>query len=113
MDNFSFEPEIALDERDRSNLASVVVMPGYRVLHRLLRAEVDRFILALINTDAKDDAGVIAAHRLAKAAAQFYEGVTSRVNEIVRNHLESSRQDEKPIDITENLLDLERRCSWC
>lgn len=101
-----FEPEVVLNRSEQASLASLLGMPGYRIMHRLYRAEVDKFILHLINADERDSAGVIASHLLAKAAAQFYTAITSRVNEEVMQYTGAPQPGDKPQDVTEGILDI-------
>lgn len=102
----SFEPDLYLDRTEQAQLSQIVYLPGYKVLHRLFRSEVDKFFVVLLNTDAADDHAIVAAHKMAKAAAMFYEGVTNRVNEEVIQFTNAPRANDTPIDITEAVLDL-------
>lgn len=102
----SFEPDLYLDRGDQAQLSQLVYLPGYKVLHRLFRSEVDKFFVVLLNTDADDDHAVVAAHKMAKAAAMFYEGVTNRVNEEVMQFTNAPRANDTPVDLTEAVLDL-------
>lgn len=101
-----FDPEVNLDHTDRAYLVAIASMDGYKVLNRLMRAEVDKFIVAQINADPADEAAVLAAHRMAKAAAQFYTGLTNRVNEEIVQYTNAPRDTDKPVDATEGLIDL-------
>lgn len=74
-------------------------------MHRIFRAEVDKFVLSLINADAANEKDVYARHILAKSAAQFYSGVTGRINEEVLQYTGSER-NPVPFDQTEGLLDI-------
>lgn len=102
----SFEPELYLDRTEQAQLSQLIYLPGYKVLHRLMRSEVDKFFVVLLNTDAADADGIVAAHKMAKAAAMFYEGVTNRVNEEVIQFTAAPRASDVPIDITEAVLDI-------
>lgn len=102
----SFNPDMTLDSRDRAYLGQMMALPGYKVMHRLFRAELDKFFVVLLNTRAGDGDDVLAAHKMAKAAAMFYEGVTNRINEEVMQYTAAPRSTDKPIDITESVLDL-------
>jgi hypothetical protein len=102
----TFDPDLHLDYIDRGNLAQMAAMPGYKVLHKICRSEVDKFIVSLINEESGP--GVESAHRMAKAAAQFYTGVTNRVNEEVLQYTAAPRDTDKPQDVTEGILDIGR-----
>lgn len=106
MEHQSFDPELRLEGVELAHLSVLAAMPGYRVLHRILRSEVDKFIISLINADGSDDAEILARHRLAKAASQFYQGATDRINEIIMHYRSAAAVDMKPVDVTENVLDL-------
>lgn len=101
-----FDPELTLEHTDRAHLVAVSTMEGYKVIHRICRAEVDKFIVASINANDANEKEVIAAHRLAKAAAQVYQGITNRINSEIALYIHSSHTDDKPVDATEGLLDL-------
>lgn len=103
-----FAPIVQLDYSDRSDLASTVATPGWKIVHRIMRGEVDKFILALINTkiegtDDKDE--VYNKFLLSKAAAQFYQQVTDRVNEETLQYV-ASQNNSGPVDMTEGILDI-------
>ena len=102
----TFEPNLQLDRNDQAQLCQTYWQPGYKVIHRICRSEVDKFFLALINTPAGDRDAVEAAHKLAKAAAMFYEGITNRINEEVTQFTAAPRTTDTPIDITEAILDI-------
>lgn len=101
----TFEPALALDRGEQALLTQMYYQPGYKILHRVFRAEVDKFFLALVNTPADDIEAVVAAHKLAKAAAMFYEGITNRVNEEVLQFSAAPKASDAPIDIT-SVLDI-------
>lgn len=67
---------------------------------------VDKFAIAMINADPSKEREVVASHYLAKAAAQVYQMVTDRVNEEVLQYAHAPRPSDKPVDITEGLIDL-------
>lgn len=93
-----FDPDVQLEHSDRAALIQVTAMEGYRVLHRLMRSEVDKFIVAMINADPSKREDVCARQVLAKAAAQFYEAITNRVNEEITQYVNAPRPGDKPID---------------
>lgn len=102
----SYNPELALDHSDRGHLVQMASMPGYQVFHQLCRSEVDKFIVSLINAKPSEPAEVLSAQLLVKAAAQFYEGITDRVNEEIVQYTGSIKTNVYPVDPTEGLLDI-------
>jgi hypothetical protein len=81
-------------------------MPGYRVMHLIFRTEIDKFFVQLTNVNSANPSEVVTAQILYKAAAQFYEGVTERINEEVLQYTAAPRYGETPKDNTENILDI-------
>jgi len=43
---------------------------------------------------------------MAKAAAQFYQGIVNRINEEQTAYFHTPKPGDKPNDITENIIDL-------
>lgn len=107
-----FAPVIELTYTDQADLAALVATPGYRVLHKIMRSEVDKFILSLINTkvEGQDKDAVYNKFLLSKAAAQFYQQVTDRINGETLQYV-SSQDHRAPVDETEGILDLGERAS--
>lgn len=107
MDN-RFNPDLQLEHSERGLLAQLLSMPGYHVMYRVFRAEVDKFFVAVINANSAKAEEVVAAQITAKAAAMFYEGVTQRLNREVSGYIESiPNNNEQVVDITEGLLDMD------
>lgn len=107
-----FNPEITLDRSQQAALAQTCspTNEGWRVVHLICRSEVDKFILDAINTDATKEADMLMRMRLAKVAAQLYEGVTNRINYEVQKYTGGVASKE-PVDVTEGLLDIGPRAS--
>lgn len=101
-----FEPEIILDHTQRSEVANTVLTPGYQHINRIMRAEVDKVIIDLINVDEDDDALVLAKHKLSKAAAQFFQRVVNRINHEVEVYRSTIAEVGEPVDMTEGIIDL-------
>lgn len=101
-----FNPDYQLERVEQAALASVVPTDGFRVIHRIMKSEVDKFVVRMINTDPANEKTVIAAHLLSKAAAQFYQGVINRINEEITIYHHAPKASDKPVDITEGLIDL-------
>lgn len=107
MEAAAFNPEVRLNHEQRGQIAHTIASPGFVYINQIMRSEVDKFVLDLINVPEDNDAMVIAKHKLSKAAAQFYQLVISRLNaessQFVRDASESSAPMEDP---TEGLIDL-------
>lgn len=104
--NTQFNPELELDHQERGLLTQVTTMPGYLIMHRIFRSEIDKFFVKLLNADPANGNEVVAAQLTAKAAAQFYEGVNKRINEEIVQYLGAPRYNAEPQDMTEGVLDL-------
>lgn len=107
--NTAFEPEIELDHHERAALALIASEEGYKILHRIIRSEVDKFVVDLIN--ATDDADVLEKHRISKVAAQLYQGWTNHVNHEIQNYSAAVQRMGPPIDPTDGMLDFGRTAS--
>lgn len=101
-----FNPEIDLEHGERAALVQMHAMEGYKVLHRVMRSMVDTFVIEIINADPAKPDDVVAKQVLAKAAAQFFEMVTQRVNEEVTLYINTPRSSDKPVESAVG-LDLE------
>jgi hypothetical protein len=102
--NLSPTPELRLNDVERNELATVVAMGGFRVLQKIMRSAVDKFIMATIN--ANDDREVLNKHKLAKSAAQFYTQVVSDVNEELFQTVNAPKPTDKPVDVTAGIFDI-------
>lgn len=74
------DPNEGLDFTERAALVSILDMPGWFALQKLMLLEIHRFDLALKNADAANEKSVLAAHVISKAASQFYVQIISRLN---------------------------------
>lgn len=106
METNTFNPDVILGHSERGQVAATVGSEGYRIINRIMRSEVDRFILDLINTAPASEKEVYAKHILAKAAAQFYEAVTNRLNHEIMQYTGAIRDTAPPVDVTNGLLDI-------
>lgn len=100
------DPDFEITDIERAHLATLTTTDGFKVLQKILEAEVSRFNLALLNTRATNQAEVLSAHNLAQAAAQFYQGVVDRLNKEKLLYEHMPRKNDKPVDATEGLIDL-------
>ncbi len=101
-----FNPELKLSRHEQGALALVVAEEGYQVIHKICKTEIDKFILRLINEDATDPGSVLEAHRIAKAAAQFYAGITNVIKQNVEAYMSGKTIQQAPVDLTEGILDI-------
>jgi hypothetical protein len=104
--NPSPEPELRLTDTERVELAQAVNMAGFRAIQKIMRSAVDKFILATMNADIANPREIIAKHRLAKAAIQFYAQVVKDVNSELSLALSLPHPSDKPVDVTEGILDV-------
>src|SRR5579872_1579906 len=99
------DPELKLEGRERAALAVMTAMEGFHALKKLMESEVAKFAVKLINTKAEDEAAVLAAHKMCKAAAQFYQGIMDRVNAEVEAYTHTPRAGDPPMaDVTADLF---------
>jgi hypothetical protein len=101
-----FQPVLELEHGERAQVFETVRTPGFQIINAILRNEVDKIILAMVNTPVEDDSAVLAKHKLAKAAAVMYAGMIERVNEEVAGYVGAIKPSGAPVDPTEGLLDL-------
>lgn len=101
-----FDPDLTLTDMERAHLYATYSSEGFKIFQQILESEVAKFRVALDNADPANERAVLAAHQMSKAAAQFYTGLVRRVNEEI-NLYTNSRQGDKPVDVTEGVLDLQ------
>lgn len=106
MEITGFNPDIVLEYNERALVVQTVATPGYAIINRIMRSEVDKFIVDLINAPENDDKTVVARHKLSKAAAQFYTAVTGRVNYEIQQYTAAQGGSGKPVDLTEGVIDI-------
>lgn len=68
-----------VDDRERAVLVGYSQSEGFHLLQKLMEEEIRELNVKLINTDGADEASIIANHRIAKGAAQFYIGFINRL----------------------------------
>jgi hypothetical protein len=78
--NSPFNPDIELTPVERVDLASVVAMPGFTVIRKLIKASIDHIGLNLLNTPSSDRERVITNHISWKVAAQIYTVFINIIN---------------------------------
>jgi hypothetical protein len=100
------EPELDLEQAEKAYLVSLVSMHGYKVLHKVIKSECDRFIVAHLNTAPDDTKKILASFIMTKTAAMLYTAWTNRVNSIVEEYTHTPKASDAPIDITAGVLDI-------
>jgi hypothetical protein len=100
--DFTFKPELVLDQQEIAELAAVIGQPGFKVVAKIHRTCVDWFVRQLINTDVKDKDAIIARHMQSQTAAQLYTLVLDSINNTVDEYIHS-RPSDKPVDAVQGL----------
>ena len=100
------EPEIHLGRDEQAHLAAIRPMPGFGILLKIAKAEVDKFLLRLVNTPTTDRDAVITHHMTAQVAAQLLTGCVNKVNEELELYANAPRTTDIPVDVTEGILDI-------
>jgi hypothetical protein len=104
----AFEPVIELTDLERVELVQTCATSGFKVIHRILRSEVDKFVVAHMNVPVEDKDLAYARFVQSKTAAQIYQGMTDRINLELSVAVARSKegQIEEVGDTTEGLLDI-------
>lgn len=102
-----FTAELDLEHHDRSALADTCATPGFKTVQKIFEAEVNKFFIALINIQTGGEE-VIEGQRVAKIAAQLWEGASRRINAEIRQYVAeiASSKTEDPVDPIEGTIDL-------
>ena len=95
-----------LNDQERAHLLGFYNLPGFQILQRMCEAEISQMQLDLVNIKASDTKEVLAAHKLAKAAAMFYQRLIDRINSEIVAFQTQKEQESKPVlpDETEKNL---------
>lgn len=96
-----------LDSIQRAQLHVTVGEDGFKVIQKIFESELAKFHIRLLNTNPADEAAVLAAHKMEKAAAQFYQGVVNRINSELEIYRSTPKSTDKPEDVTEGVLDID------
>ena len=83
--------ELKLDDADRSLLSAYVKQQGFDILQKLMEDQVRKFNFKLLDTSPADERKVLAAHYLAKAVAQFYQGLIERLEQELQIEVYNNR----------------------
>jgi hypothetical protein len=102
MEEFKFNPEIAISPTEAASLAAIMAHPGFRVWQKISRSCVDQFAVDLLNAPFTDAKEILALHRVGKVAAQLYTYQLNRMKNVVDDYINSQPQD-KPVESAENL----------
>lgn len=101
-----FNPEVMLNHEERGQVTFTMATPGFQHINRIMRAEVDKFIVDLIKVAEDNKDLIIAKHLGAKNAAEYYQRIVNRLNEESSTFAQERGGVGKPEDSTEGLLDL-------
>jgi hypothetical protein len=97
-----FMPELALEPEEVANLASLRGHPGFPVLQKMLRSLVDKYAVAMINVAETDEKEVLAKHKMAKLAAQYYVSFVNSINNVTELYI-ATRPQTKPVESAEGI----------
>lgn len=101
-----FAPEIELSDTARTQIAQTITTPGFHYINLIMRTEVSKFAMDLVNSEEGDDKAVLAKHKLSRAAALFYARVISRINSEAQLGSSNLAGEEVPSDPTEGIIDI-------
>lgn len=89
------DPEYELTAEERAALVSYGVT-AFTVIKKIMEAEVAKFNVALLNCNPTEHDKILAAHTMAKAAAQFCVQVINRVNQEINdfNAVKDSQKEQ-------------------
>lgn len=101
-----FTAELDFEQHQRAELADTCNTPGFRWIQKIFEAEIQKFFIALVNLPSGGP-DVIEGQRVAKTAAQIWEGAAARINFEISQHKEvlRSSKPQQPIDPTEDMID--------
>lgn len=99
----AISPEYRPDIGEQASLVNTMSTPGWAVVNKLIASEVDKYFLPFINKEPEDEAGVLAAHKMIKAAAQIYDALLQRFATERAYYLSAREDTEVAPDVTENL----------
>lgn len=102
-----FPKELNLEKHQRAEISDTVKTPGFRWIQAIFEDEIQKFFIALLNLPSGGES-VIEAQRVAKTAAQVYEGAMQRVNSEIAYLHEQLRAEkpQEPIDLIDGMIDL-------
>lgn len=89
-------------------LTSILQMPGYEVLKKIMVGEVDFFQIDMMNVDPSSpsyDSEVRAKHSLALAAGMYFQRVTDKVKGYIAEYGAKNEARKVQPDPTESLID--------
>jgi hypothetical protein len=85
-DTQSVNVSFSLDSRQRQVLSAFIQQEGWDIMQKLMESEVREFNVAVANTPVSKPDDVLAKHKVAVAASQFYQGLINRVREELGLH---------------------------
>ena len=100
--DFTFKPELMLDQQELSELVAIYGQPGFKVINKIHRTCVDWFVKQLINAPATDKEEVLVRHLQSQVAAQLYTLLLDSINNMVSEHIHS-QPSAKPVEAAQGL----------
>lgn len=107
MEAIQFTAPLELGRHERAALSDTCNTPGFKVIQKIFEDEVQKFFTVLMNLESGTDK-VLEGQRVAKTAAQLWQGGIDRINAEV-NYLSEELRGEKPsppVDLIEGMIDL-------
>lgn len=104
MTNASYKPQ----DGEIQHLVQLLASPGYKILQRVMAAEIDQFSVDLLNVDPSSDkyeTEVRAKHSIALAAGMFYQRLQEKIAGYVNRLNEKHNQPNILPDQTGDLFD--------
>lgn len=95
-----------LNDSDRSQLAGLVNLPGFKVFQTICENELDHLKLDTFDAKPTDTNEIVARHNRAQAAYIFYQNIVNRANQEIEQFIDKQRMSgEVGPDTTADLFD--------
>lgn len=107
MEAIKFTAPLELQRYERAALSDTCNTPGFKVIQKIFEDEVQKFFTVLMNLESGTDK-VLEGQRVARTAAQLWQGGIDRINAEV-NYLGEELRAEKPappVDLIGDTIDL-------
>ena len=107
MEAIKFTAPLDLQRHQRAALSDTCNTPGFKVIQLIFEEEVQKFYAALMNIES-GTIKVLEGQRVAKTAAQLWQGGIDRINDEVNYLREELRGErpEAPVDLVAGMIDL-------
>ena len=94
-----------LTQNQQAVLAASIKSDPIQIIFGIMKDEAFNFNSELLLAKKPED--ILQAHSLAAAAAQFHDRVISRIEEEIQQYTCSPSINDRPVDVTEGLLEFE------